>query len=38
MEKQRLLELHTQRGTRIIGSEANIKTFDTVVNECRCWL
>lgn len=35
MEKQRLLELQTQRGTRIIGSEANIKTFDTVVNECR---
>lgn len=35
MEKQRLLELQTQRGTRIIGSEANIKTFDSVVNECR---
>lgn len=35
MEKQRLLELQTQRGTRIIGSEANIKSFDTVVAECR---
>lgn len=35
MNKQRLLELQTQRGTRILGSEANIKSFDNVVNECR---
>lgn len=35
IDKQRLLELNTQRGTRIIGSEANIKSFESVVNECR---
>ena len=35
MEKQRLLEIQTQRGTRIVGSEANIKTFESVVNDCR---
>lgn len=35
MDKQRLLELQTQRGTRVIGSETNIKTFEYVVNECR---
>lgn len=35
MNKQRLLELQTQRGTRVIGSEANIKSFESVLNECR---
>lgn len=35
MDKQRLLELQTQRGTRIIGSETNVKSFESVVNECR---
>lgn len=38
MNKERLLELQTQRGTRIIGSEANIKSFSSVLNDCRKYI